>query len=89
MSKATLARRIGVARSYMTKLENGQLQPSGAAMLRFAHVLERPVEDIFELVEKPIGRAAFHPISRRASVRAGESINPAENYKNMMKGKLV
>jgi Predicted transcriptional regulators len=79
MSKATLARRIGAARSYITKLENGQLQPSGAVMLRFAHVLGRPVEEIFQLIEVPSGKAAFHPISRRASVRAGESTNTAEN----------
>jgi DNA-binding XRE family transcriptional regulator len=82
MSKAALARRIGVARSYITKLENGQLQPSGPMMLRFAHVLQRPVEDIFLLIEVPSGEAAFHRISRRASVRAGESNNTADINKH-------
>jgi len=79
MSKATLARRIGVARSYMTKLENERLEPSGPVMLRFAHVLQRPVEGIFQLAEVPNGQAAFEPISRRASVRAGESTITAED----------
>jgi transcriptional regulator with XRE-family HTH domain len=79
MSKAALARRIGAARSYITKLENGQLHPSGAVMLRFAHVLERAVGEIFQLIEVPSGKAAFHPISRRASVRVGESTNTAGN----------
>ncbi len=88
MSKATLARRIGASRSYITKVENQQLQPSGPAMLRFAHVLMRPVGDIFQLTEVPRGQAAFQPISRRASVRAGDSINSAEINKQN-KGKLV
>ena len=47
-------------------------------MLRIAHVLQRPVEDIFELAEQASGEAAFQAISRRASVRAGESNNTAE-----------
>jgi hypothetical protein len=62
----------------MTKLENEELEPSGLAMLRIAHVLERPVGDIFKLREVPSGKANFQPISRRASVRAGESNNMAE-----------
>ena len=88
MSKATLARRIGVTRSYITKVEKEQLQPSGAVTLRFAHVLQRPVEDIFQLTDVPSGQAAFEPISRRASVRAGESNSTAEITK-IIKGKLV
>jgi DNA-binding XRE family transcriptional regulator len=78
MSKSALARRIGADRSYITKVENGQFQPSGPVMLRFAHVLQRPVADIFQLIDVPHGEAAFHPISRRASVRAGEPTITAE-----------
>jgi DNA-binding XRE family transcriptional regulator len=85
MSKATLARRIGAVRSYITKLENEELQPSGPVMLRFAHVLQQPVEDIFQLTEFPSGLAAFQPISRRASVRVGESNKPAEINKHKQK----
>ena len=82
MSKASLARRIGADRSYITKLENEQLQPSGPVMLRFAHVLRQSVGDIFQLTEVPRGHAAFQPISRRASVRAGASNNTAETNRN-------
>lgn len=82
MSKATLARRIGATRSYITKVEKQQLQPSGPVMLRFAHVLKQPVADIFQLTEVPGGQAAFQPISRRASVRAVDSNNTAENNKH-------
>lgn len=77
MSKATLARRIGAARSYITKLENGQLQPSGPVMLRLGHVLQRPVEEIFQLIKVPSGQGAFQPISRSCRQRAG-SINNAD-----------
>jgi DNA-binding XRE family transcriptional regulator len=82
MSKAALARRIGAVRSYITKVENEELQPSGPVMLRFAHVLQRSVEELFQLTELPSGQAAFQPISQRASVRAGESNKPAEVNKH-------
>jgi DNA-binding XRE family transcriptional regulator len=81
MSKATLARRVGAVRSYVTKLENEEIQPSSGMMLRLAHVFQRPVEDIFQLAEKPSGKAAFHPLSRRVSACAGEFTNMAENEK--------
>jgi len=82
MSKATLARRIGATRSYITKVEKQQLQPSGPVMLRFSHVLKQPVADIFQLTELPGGEAAFQPISRRASVCAGKSNQTAEIKKH-------
>jgi len=81
MSKATLARKIGAVRSYVTKLENEEIQPSSGMMLRLAHVFQRRVEDIFQLAEKPCGKAAFRPISRRISACAGESTNLAEKHK--------
>jgi putative transcriptional regulator len=48
VSKAHLARRVGVARSYMTKLEQGKLQPSGEMMFRIARYLGRPLEEVFQ-----------------------------------------
>ena len=54
ISKAHLARRVGVTRSYITRLENEELQPSGPAMLRFARYFGRPVEEIFQLPEEAI-----------------------------------
>jgi putative transcriptional regulator len=48
VSKAHLARRIGVNRSYMTKLEQGKMQPSGEMMFRIAKNLGQPLEVIFQ-----------------------------------------
>jgi hypothetical protein len=50
-----------------------------------AHVFQRPVGDIFQLTELPSGQAAFQPISRRASVRVGESNKQAEINKHKQK----
>jgi len=85
MSKAALARRIGVGRSYVTKLESGLVDPGSVAMLRIAQVLDRPVEVIFELVEPVSGKAPFRPISRRASTRAGEPNNMVDTMNPMKK----
>ena len=48
VSKAHLARRIGVDRSYVTKLEQGKMQPSGEMMFRIAKYLGQPLEAIFQ-----------------------------------------
>jgi DNA-binding XRE family transcriptional regulator len=48
VSKAALARRIGVCRSYVTKLELGNLQPSGEMMFRIAEYFKLRVEDVFQ-----------------------------------------
>jgi putative transcriptional regulator len=48
ISKADLARRIGVCRSYVTKLELGSLQPSGEMMFRIAEYFKLRVEDVFQ-----------------------------------------
>ena len=48
VSKAHLARRVGVQRSYMTKLEQGKMQPSGEMMFRIAKYLGRPLEEVFQ-----------------------------------------
>jgi len=47
ISKAHLARRIGVSRSYVTKLESGALQPSARVMFRIAEYFGCHVDDIF------------------------------------------
>ena len=49
VSRAHLARHVGVSRAYVTKLEQGKLEPSGGKMLRIAAYLKRPVEDVFRL----------------------------------------
>ena len=48
VSKATLARRVGVDRSYVTKLEQGKMQPSGEMMFRIAEYLGQPLETVFQ-----------------------------------------
>ena len=50
VTKAHLARRVGVARSYVTKLEQGALQPSGEMMFRIAKYLGQPLEAVFQHV---------------------------------------
>ena len=47
VSKAHLAREIGVSRSYITKLEQGKIQASAEMMFKIAAYLARPIEEIF------------------------------------------
>jgi len=47
IKKAHLARQIGVCRSYVSKLEQQDLQPSGEMMFRIAEYFKARVEDIF------------------------------------------
>ena len=55
MSKAQLARGIGRSRSYVTRLERGDIQPSAEALFRIAAFFKRRVEDVFQVVaeDKP------------------------------------
>ncbi len=57
LTKAQLARRIGVDRSYITKLEQGKAVPSLVTALRIGRYLGCPVEAIFELVTEVEGQA--------------------------------
>lgn len=47
VSKAHLARQIKMSRSYITKLEQGRIQPSAEVMFRIAAYLGKPIEEIF------------------------------------------
>ena len=49
ISKATLARRIRVNRSYVTKLEQGKAVPSLQVALQLAEYFGCTVDDLFEL----------------------------------------
>ena len=49
-TKAQLARGIGRSRSYVTRLERGDIQPSAEALFRIAAFFGRPVEDVFQPV---------------------------------------
>ena len=46
-----MARRVGVCRSYISKLEDGSIQPSGEVMFRIAAYFGRRIEEIFQLVQ--------------------------------------
>jgi len=59
VSKAQLARRVGVSRSYVTKLEQGKLQPSGEMMFRIAKYLKQPLEAVFQHAPSPKTSPAF------------------------------
>jgi putative transcriptional regulator len=48
VSKAHLARYVGVDRSYVTKLEQGKMQPSAEMMFRIAKYLGQPLEAVFQ-----------------------------------------
>lgn len=49
ISKAALARRLGISRSYVTRLEQGKVLPSLALTLRIAQYFGCRVEELFSL----------------------------------------
>jgi len=51
ISKAALARRIGVSRSYVTRLEQGDIGPSADVMFRIARYFKCGIDDVFQWVE--------------------------------------
>ena len=59
VSKAHLARRVSVDRSYVTKLEQGKLQPSGEMMFRIARYLDQPLEAVFQHAQSLKERPSF------------------------------
>jgi putative transcriptional regulator len=59
VTKAHLARRVGVDRSYVTKLEQGKMQPSGEMMFRIARYLGQPLEDVFQHAQSLNDKPAF------------------------------
>jgi putative transcriptional regulator len=59
VTKAHLARRVGVNRSYVTKLEQGRMQPSGEMMFRIAKYLGQPLETVFQHAQTITGTPVF------------------------------
>jgi putative transcriptional regulator len=68
ITKAHLARYVGVSRSYVTRLEQGKLQPSGGIMFRVAAYFKAPIEQIFQFCPEccqsgnAIGRISSSPV---------------------------
>jgi putative transcriptional regulator len=54
VTKSHLARMIGVCPSYITRLENMEIQPSGDVIFRIANYFNCRIEDVF----RPGPRAA-------------------------------
>jgi putative transcriptional regulator len=48
ISKAHLARQVGVCPSHITKLEQGKIHPSCEVMFRIAEYFKCKVEDVFQ-----------------------------------------
>lgn len=89
INKSQLAYYMHMSRGYVTRLERGDIRPSAEAMLRIARFFKRPVEQIFQLVEKAAngeGRTEIsegvHKNSFPASLGSvGEANNKAETIK--------
>lgn len=64
LTQAEVGARAGVGVSYLSRLENGRLEPTMGTLQRIADALEVPVSRIFEAFEEP-SRAAIHrcPVS--------------------------
>ena len=52
INKSQLAVRIHKSRAYVTRLENGEINPSFEVALQIARYFNKPVEEIFQLVEE-------------------------------------
>lgn len=88
VTKAHMARRIGVKRSYMTKLEQGRLQPSAEMMFKIAKYLGQSLENVFQSVQSAASAAIFCPkrcLTGKFPIRAGcgsEQPTTPENESN-------
>ena len=63
MNRAQFARRIGVDKMRITRLESGEHAPGGALLLRIAQALGVTAE---ALAADPLDEAAAHPPTERA-----------------------
>lgn len=87
VSKADLARRVGVNRSYITKLEQGKMQPSGEMMFRFAKYLGQPLEEVFQHVQTPDGKDSFLKLS--AACQANKNPQSASKVTSRKKAECL
>ena len=59
VSKSHLARQIRVCPSYITRLEDMEIQPSGAVMFRIAAYFKCRIEDVFQPGQAAINKRVF------------------------------
>jgi putative transcriptional regulator len=81
VSQAHVARKVGVGRSFVTKLEKGTAQPGAELMFSFARYFKQPVDAIFQqdngVKIKPVIIYA-NTIPERQSVKTNFTTVPAE-----------
>lgn len=63
ITKAHLARHVGVSRSYVTRLEQGRVQPSGRVMFRVAAYFRTEIEEIFQFCPERCQLGNGHGVS--------------------------
>ena len=87
ISKAHLARQIGVCRSYVSKLEQHALQPSGEIMFRVAEYFKLRIEDVFQRGTGAASRGHFfgsNPLPNGNTVskagRRAEAAGPGKEF---------
>ena len=94
VSKAHLARQVGVDRSYITKLEQGTKQPSGEMMFRFAEYLGQPIQAVFQHISAKISQPPFdgsevmpkrQTISHPSTAPDGSFNNAGTNSRKLIK----
>ncbi len=85
MTQADVCARGGVGVAYLSRLENGHLEPTMGTLGRIAGALGVPVSQIFEAFEEP-ARAAIHrcPVSTSGDcisemLRSGRGRAPSKN----------
>ncbi len=51
MTQETLAKKIGVSRQTINSIENNRYVPSTVLALKISEIFEKPVNEIFELIQ--------------------------------------
>lgn len=58
ITQQQLSRGSGIAGSYLSRIENGRLEPGPKTLRRIAQALETPISELFDERPSPYGRAA-------------------------------
>lgn len=75
LSQGEVAKRSGLYRSYVSRVENGHTVPTIATLERMAHALEIPLYQLFYEGEKPSERSVVRGATHKAErVRSGKEV---------------
>jgi DNA-binding XRE family transcriptional regulator len=85
ISRAHLARHVGVGRSFITKLEKDKAQPSAKLMFQISQYFGQPIEELFQDDSEKIKQSTLCPktIPERQSVEASVATVPAKPLCNL------